>query len=136
MNLDMYVSGILGLPPFMDLTTVDPAIDLTIEHAVQEAQENEALLIDNRLGLEASAKYIEVMRIASKAHAALYPRPTDPPGAIQHGTISVSVAKLQDVEKQFREWARSLTNILSHPSETTQAIRCVMPLPSFPFFPS
>lgn len=124
MNLDMYVSGTLGLPAFMDLTTVDPAIDLTLEHALREAQKNEDLLIDNRLALEASAKHIELMRIVFKAQAALYPGPKDPPDAKkQNGTISISVAKLQEVENQFREWAESLTTILSHPSDTVEAVR-------------
>jgi len=124
MNLDMYVSNILGLPPFMDLTAVDPAIDATIEYALREAQENESLLIDNRLALEASAKHIELMRIMFKAQMTLFPRPTDPPNAQKkNGTISVSLAKMQEVENQFREWAQSLTDILSNSSDTVEAAR-------------
>ncbi|KAK5070679.1 Gypsy retrotransposon integrase-like protein 1 [Exophiala xenobiotica] len=126
MNLDMYISSILGLPPFMDFSAVDPAIDLTIEVALREAKTDAHLSSADKLALAASAKHIELMRIRFKAQAALFPKPADPPGAEKrNGTISVSVAKLQKVEDQFRAWAESLTDILSHPNENieTQSIK-------------
>jgi len=126
MNLDMYVSGILGLPPFMDLSAVDPAIDITIEAALNEAKKDNDLSSGNRLALAASAKHIELMRILSKAQRTLYPKPADPPVTTKrNGTISVSVTKLEQVETQFREWAQSLTGIISYPSDSveTQSIK-------------
>lgn len=127
MNLDMFISSILGLPPFMDLSAVDPAIDTTIEHALHEAKSNDSRSTDDNLAVESSAKHIELMRIVYKAQKTLFPKPTDPPSA-QHrnGMITVSVVKLQQVEGQLRDWAQSLTHILSHPSKSAEALRYVL----------
>lgn len=119
MNLDMYVSGVLGLPPFIDLEAVDPAIDLTIEVALREARTDTGLSSADGLATAATAKHIELMRIMSKAQRALFPKPTDPPEATRrNGTILVSVAELQKIEKQYQTWAHSLTEILAHPDNS------------------
>ncbi|KAK5951580.1 Gypsy retrotransposon integrase-like protein 1 [Knufia fluminis] len=121
MNLDMYVSGILGLPHFMDLTAVDPAIDLTIDAALKEANTDNHLSSANGLATAASAKHIELMRIVCKGQQALYPKPHDPPDSTKrNGTISVSVTKLQGIETQFRDWAQSLDDIISYPGDSTE----------------
>lgn len=126
MNLDMYISAILGLPPFMNLSAVDPAIDVTIESALKEAKSDNETLSPDGLALAASAKHIELMRIIFKAQRTLYPKPTDPPDSKElNATISVNVSKLQEVENQFREWAESLVDIFSHSDDSieTQSIR-------------
>ena len=121
MNLDMYISSILGLPQFMDLSAVDPAIDLTIEAALNEYGFDSGLSSMDGLVLAATAKHIEVMRIIFRAQNTLYPKPHDPPGSTeQHGTILVSVQKLQEVESQFQSWAESLSKILSFEDESTE----------------
>lgn len=126
MNLDLYISSILGLPQIMDLSAVDPAIDTTIEIALNDVQKATYLTSGDKLALVASAKHIELMRILLKAQAALYPKPTDPPDSKKlNGTISVSLTKLQKVEDQFRAWAESLADVLSRPddSEEAQSVR-------------
>jgi len=121
MNLDMYISAILGLPPFMNLTAVDPAIDVTIETALKDAKGNNDSTYPEGLPLAASAKHIELMRIIFKAQRALYPKPTDPPGSQKlNVTISVNVSKLQEVEIQLRKWAESLRGILPDSDESTE----------------
>lgn len=123
-NLDMYISGILGLPPFMDLSAVDPAVDVTIQHALDEARNLPPGSTADNLSLESSAKHIALMRIVFKAQRTLYPKPTDPPGGnSRNGSIMVSVAKVQEVEAQFRDWAQGLTHLLTHPSDTVEAVR-------------
>lgn len=123
MNLDMYVSGVLGLPPFIDLNAADPAIDLTIGVAFKSFKSGHGLADVEELVLAASAKHIELMRIMSKGRQTLYPKPLDPPDSeTQRGTISISSARLQEVENGFRQWASSLRDILGFPSESAAAI--------------
>lgn len=129
MNLDMYVTSILGLPPFMDITATDPAIDLTIEVALNEGRNKKELPSPDGVALMASAKHIELMRVVFKAQKALYPKPLDPPdSATRDGKISVSVRKLQAVESQFREWAESLTEILTYPDDSIETQRWGIPI--------
>lgn len=123
MNLDMYVSSILGLPPFMDLSAVDPALDTTIELALSDFHNSEEKTAD-LLALAAAAKHIELLRIIFKAQRTLFPKPHDPPNAtMQAGSITVSIPQLQKVESQFQEWAKSLTEIHSYPGTTDEIIR-------------
>lgn len=124
MNLDMYITSILGLPPFMDLSAVDPAIDLTIEAALREGNTNAGVPSPAGVALMASAKHIELLRVVFKAQRTLFPKPVDPPdAALRNGKIQVSVRKLEKVEAQFRKWAMSLTEILSHPDDSIETQR-------------
>lgn len=132
MNLDGYITSILGLPPFLDATAVDPAIDLTIKAALEEAKANRSrplpdgtvLTSPDGIALMASAKHIELMCIVFKAQRALFPKPADPPDThSRHGKISVSITKLQKVENAFRKWAESLTEILTHPDDSIETQR-------------
>lgn len=126
MNLDMYITSILGLPPFMDLTAVDPAIDMTIDAALKEGNTNTGIPSPEGVALMASAKHIELLRIVFKAQRTLFPKPVDPPdAALRNGKIQVSVQKLEKVEAQFREWALSLTDILSYPDDSVETQRYV-----------
>lgn len=121
-NMDMYISSILGLPRFIDLTAADPAIDVTIEAALAESMSQDGPNSIDHLSLAASAKHMELMRIISRAQATLFPKPSDPPDSkTQNGCIIVSVSKLKQVEVQYEEWARSLTNLLSYPDQGIQA---------------
>ena len=128
-NLDMYISGILGLPTFMDLSAVDPAIDTTIEAALQEVKTDTTLSPGDAMSMAASARHIELLRIVFRAQRALYPKPSDPPDSTrQNGAISVSVSRLQEFEDEFRNWAGSITDILTYPVESleTQSIKYEM----------
>lgn len=121
MNLDMYITSILGLPPFLDMSAVDPAIDLTIEAALNEGRTTRGLPSPDGIALMAAAKHIELMRVVFKAQRTLFPKPIDPPGAHPgNSKISVSAKLLQGVEIQFREWAQSLTEILTYPDSSTE----------------
>lgn len=123
MNLDMYVSGVLGLPPFIDLNAADPAIDLTIGVALKSFKSGRAPADLEELALAASARYIELMRISSKARQALFPKPLDPPDSeTRRGTISISSARLHEVEDKFRQWTVSSRDILGFPSDSAGAI--------------
>lgn len=121
MNLDMYITSILGLPPFIDISAVDPAIDLTIKSALSEGGMSKELPSPNGISLMASARHIELMRIVFKAQKALFPKPIDAPdAATRNEKISVSIRKLQAVETQFRDWANSLTEVLTYPDDSTE----------------
>lgn len=114
MSLDMYVSGVLGLPSFIDLDAADPAIDLTIGTAFRSLKSGRGLADFGELNLIASAKHIELMRIMSVARQTLFPKPLDPPDSeVQRSTISVSSAKLEEIENRFRHWVSSLREILA-----------------------
>lgn len=129
-NLDLYITSILGLPPFMDMSTVDPAIDLTIELALKEAKTSPSLSPADGVALAASARHIELRRIVFKAQQTLFPKPIDPPDAAsRNGTIFVSVPKVQEVEYQLNEWAQSLRDILLHPDTSIGTQRQVSPCP-------
>ena len=66
------------------------------------------------------------MRIVCKARKTLFPAPSDSPDSDElNGTILVSPQKLQAVEEQFMEWAQSLTEILSYPSDDIEVQRYV-----------
>lgn len=131
MNLDMYVTSILGLPPFMDLSAVDPAIDLTIEAALTEGKTHTGVPSPQAVALMASAKHIELLRIVFKAQRTLFPKPLDPPdAALRNGKISVSVRQLEKVEAQFRDWALSLRDILTHPDDSIETQRYVTRFPA------
>lgn len=118
-NLDMYITSILGLPPFLDMSAVDPAIDLTIEAALHEGRIKRDLSSPDGITLMASAKYIELMRIVFRAQRTLFPKPLDPPDArVRDGKISLSLRNMQAVETQFQEWAESLTEILTYPDDS------------------
>lgn len=122
MCLDMYVSSILGLPQFMDLSAVDPAIDLTIDIALRDTKVDENLSPVDKLALGASAKHISLLRIVKRGQAELYPKPSDPPDAKKrNGTISVSVSRFSKVEDQFRTWTESVSDILDHPDKSAVA---------------
>lgn len=121
-NMDMYISSILGLPRFIDLAAADPAIDVTIEAALQETMSTHGPASIEHLSLAASAKHMELMRIISRAQGTLFPKPTDPPDSkTRNGSIIVSVSKLKQVEANYQTWARSLTDILSYPDKGIQA---------------
>lgn len=132
MNLDGYITSILGLPPFLDATAVDPAIDLTVEAALKEGRakkihaslDGSTLISSDGVALMASAKHIELMRVIFKAQRTLFPKPIDPPDVDLHnGKISVSIRKLRTVESQLREWAQSLTDVLNHPDSSIEIER-------------
>lgn len=123
-NLDMYVNGILGLPSFMDLHAVDPAINLTIEMSLKEARNEDHLSSYDALALAAASKHIELMRIVFKARHTLFPKPLDSPDSSElHGSITVSVQKLQAVENEFKILAQSLTEILSYADNSIEVQR-------------
>lgn len=122
MNLDMYVSSILGLPQFMDLSAVDPAIDLTIDIALRDAKMDTRLSPMDKLALIASARHISLLRIVKRGQSTLYPKPSDPPDSNQrNGTISISVSKFSRVEDQFRAWTESANDVLAHPENSNMA---------------
>lgn len=123
-NLDMYISLILGLPPCMDLNAVDPAINLTIYTSLKEARSENGLTSYNGLALAAAAKHIDLMRIAFRARQTLFPKPSDlPESNKRHGSIIVSIRKLKAAEKEFQEWAQSLAEILSYPGNDIEVQR-------------
>jgi hypothetical protein len=123
-NLDLYTSGILGLPPFVEIGTVDPAIDLTIEATLNEVGD-QALTADEQSAV-AHAKHVELMRTVYKAQQTLFPKPVDPPNSHQmNGTISISVADLQKIEDQYSDWSDSFTSFLPEQSDSMQSRRCV-----------
>jgi len=109
-KLDMYVSAVLGLPAFLDVRDVDPAIDLTVAEVLEEANsglpEREAVLLGG------AAKHLEIMRIISKAIKTLYPMPTFENVASGNGNISVSIRSLEEIEAQFRTWGESTSSLL------------------------
>ena len=122
-NLDMYVSIVLGLPQFLNLASVDPTIDVTIAAALNEGHQTNGPSSTAQLSLAAAAKHMELMRIIFKAQATLYPKPTDPPDSLtQNGNITVSIAKLQEVEEQFRKWTDSLDSVLSYSGNDVQVL--------------
>lgn len=121
-NMDMYISSILGLPRFIDLTAADPAIDMTIEAALQESMTVDGPSSIAHLSLAASAKHMELMRIISRAQDILFPKPPDPPNSKErNGSIVVSVSKLRKVEALYESWAHSLTDILAYPDNGIQS---------------
>lgn len=112
LNLDMYVSTVLGLPVFIDLNAVDPAIDVTLEYSLKAAKDDNELSKRESAFLAASAKHIELLRIVSRGNKALFPRP---PGKINKesykATVSVSIAQLKAVESEFKKWGKSASEL-------------------------
>ena len=124
LNLDMYVSTVLGLPVFVDLSAVDPAIDVTLELSHKAARSNTELSKRDAILLSASAKHIELLRIVSRANKALFPRP---PGKLKKDsykpTVSVSVAQLKAVEAEFKKWGKSASELTPIADEKHESIR-------------
>lgn len=113
-RLDIYVSSVLGLPAFIDLQEVDPAIELTIEEALKDAGQQLPPLQDDKIHLAASAKHLELLRIIRKGIGTLFPTP--PTTAVSRGrrsTISVSIANLQDIERLFQDWEKHMSELYS-----------------------
>ncbi|OAL31192.1 hypothetical protein AYO22_01225 [Fonsecaea multimorphosa] len=107
----MYLSAVLGLPTFIDLSQVDHVIDLTLEEAIQES----TLGFPGReaISLAISAKHLEVMRIVTKAIRTLYPMPTSQDGISKPaGNISISLPRLRQVEDEFAAWSKSASDLL------------------------
>lgn len=114
-RLDMYVNAVLGLPAFIDLQEVDPAIELTIEQALKDVGQQFVPLQGEKIQLAASAKHLELLRIIRKGIRTLFPTP--PPTAVSRGrtsTISVSIAKLQDIERGFKAWEKGMSEFYSN----------------------
>lgn len=112
-RLDIYVNSVLGLPAFVDLQEVDPAIESSIEEALKDAG-RQFLPPDEKIRLAASAKHLELLRIIRKGIRTLFPTP--PTTAVNRGrrsTISVSIAKLQDIEREFKDWEKGISEVFS-----------------------
>lgn len=111
-KLDIYLSAVLGLPAFIDLREVDPAIDSTLEEALTEISPE--VPSRNAIMLAVSAKHLEVMRLITKAIKTLYPMPTtsynDPKIA---GNISIPISKLTQIEEEFKIWKTSSSEIIN-----------------------
>ena len=108
----MYLSAVLGLPPFIDLREVDPAMELTLEEALQEAWPG--LPDRNASFLAISAKHLEVMRLTTKAIKTLYPMPASNDGdAKTGGNISIHIRQLTHIEGEFGTWRKSSSEILN-----------------------
>lgn len=104
LNLDIYITSILGLPPFLDMSAINPTIDLTIKAALREGRMKNNPSFADGITLIASAKCIELMRIIFKVQRMLFPKPLNPPDVqFRDGKISVSLRKIQMVEAQFVE---------------------------------
>lgn len=111
-KLDMYVSAVLGLPGFLDVRDVDPAIDLTLAEVIEEA--TSALPDRDAVLLGGAAKHLEIMRIISKAIKTLYPMPTYGKGGLaKNANISVSIRSLEEIEAQFRAWGESTSSLMA-----------------------
>jgi hypothetical protein len=110
-KLDMYLSSVLGLPILIDPSQVDPAIDLTMEEAIQESSRD--LPSRESISLAVSAKHLEVMRLVTKAIRTLYPMPTSHGEASKTaGSISISLQQLRHIEDEFTAWSKSASDLL------------------------
>ncbi|KEF61144.1 uncharacterized protein A1O9_02709 [Exophiala aquamarina CBS 119918] len=110
-KLDMYLSAVLGLPPFIDLRQVDPALDLTLAEAITEA---EASLPDPAAAhLAISAKHLELMRLIARAIKVLYPMP-DPSDSNDdpRAHTSIRLVELTQIEQGFKTWHSEASQIL------------------------
>lgn len=111
-KLDIYLSAVLGLPAFIDLREVDPAIDSTLNEAINEISPE--VSSRDAMTLVVSAKHLELMRLITKAIKTLYPMPTtrynDPKVA---GSISIPISNLTQIEEEFKTWKTSSSEILS-----------------------
>ncbi|KIX07569.1 uncharacterized protein Z518_02222 [Rhinocladiella mackenziei CBS 650.93] len=111
-KLDMYLSAVLGLPAFIDLREVDPAVDLTLEKALREA--SDGLQARHDISLAISAKHLEVMRLITKAIKTLYPMPAaNDENPKTGGNISIRISKLTQIEEEFKVWRDASSEILN-----------------------
>ncbi|KAK5026965.1 Gypsy retrotransposon integrase-like protein 1 [Exophiala sideris] len=133
-KLDMYVSAVLGLPAFLDVRDVDPAIDLTVAEVLEEA--NSGLPDRDAVLLGGAAKHLEIMRTISKAIKTLYPNPTfENEASGTNGNISVSIRSLEEIETQFRTWGESTSSLLEKGDDgSTEFIRMKYELEITSFF--
>ena len=103
----MYASTVLGLPPFINVSDVDPAIDVTLQQALNDVKTDTSLSPDESVFLAATAKHIEVLRIIAKANHALFPKPSlQSKSDGQKPMTRISIAVLKNVEKEFAKWGR------------------------------
>jgi hypothetical protein len=110
-KLDMYLSAVLGLPPFIDLQQVDPALDSTLAEAVREAEAG--LPHHSAVYLAISAKHLELMRLISRAIKILYPKPAyDHTERDERGHTSIRLMELTKLERAFKIWQTDASQVL------------------------
>ena len=120
----MYTSTVLGLPSFIDLDGVDPAIDVTIAGAMQTNSEQAGMSRSQLVHLKASAKHLEVMRLTAKAIKTLFPHPdSDASGNYNSGTTSVSIKAFEEVEREFREWAKEIPDVIPQDDDSMEFVK-------------
>lgn len=113
-SLDMYVTTVLGLPPFIELSNVAPAIDSLIQHALARVQQKDHLPHLDAVLQAASVKRIELLKIIRRTNQALFPQPHD--GSRRKNgkpMIWVKVSRLHKVEHEFREWSASIPEVFT-----------------------
>lgn len=112
-RLDQYASTVLGLPTFIDSRDIDPAVESQMEDALTEARESFAPSRHNALRMALAHKHLQVLRITRKAVEILFPRPPKAPASGAKSTITVSVTKLQGIERDFKDWEKDVSRFLS-----------------------
>jgi hypothetical protein len=113
-NLDMYVATVLGLPPLIELSGADPAIDTLIQHTLENVKRKDNPPHLDAVLQAAAAKHIELLRIIRRTNQALFPQPLDGSQTkCGRPTISVKVSKLQEIEHEFRKWTASISEVFT-----------------------
>lgn len=123
-KMDMYASAVLGLPAFIDLQEVDPAIDKTVADCFQRLPPTEEKSSVEDIKIKTSALHLELLRTITRATKVLYPRPSEQDEeTVESGRISVSIKDVEKIEAEMRSWWKQYKELLPRDNEPAEIMR-------------
>jgi hypothetical protein len=111
LKLDVYCGLVLGLPPFIDLCSLNQDLGSfeSSSPSRQMSLDRFNCDIDSRIAL--SLKHLEVLKITAFGLKAVSPQVTGPNDSGDTGVaFPVDIKQLEEVEVQFQIWARNFSS--------------------------
>lgn len=119
LKLDVYSSLILGLPPFVELRSLDKHLALSEHNLMSRHVDVGRVLHDDAVRLELSLKHLELLKITASGLDAAFPQLAPPTTAGSgESLLPVNIQQLEEVGSQFQQWAESFSAILGHTTDS------------------